>query len=99
MGDGFCIVLIHYSTVQIITHIWEQSLEAWREHHVTRHLLGLMAKQAQLAKKSALEAYWAGSPYSEAELSEFKGKEILLDDLRTSTADDWNAWEETLNES
>ena len=63
-------------------------LEQWRANPVTGMLREALERTTAQAKAAALEAYWSGRPWPEADRLALKRQEMLLEDLFRSSADD-----------
>lgn len=74
-----------------LENLTDDDLISWRSNHVTEIVNECLWKVHNAQKEQCLEAYWAGSPWTEAELLALRRMESMIDDMFGSTADDLRA--------
>jgi hypothetical protein len=70
----------------------DEALEEWREHPVTIEIKDALAEYLDWREKSALGAYWHGSPISEEARLAIRGQMDLWGLMFNSNAADFNQW-------
>lgn len=76
----------------------QEDLEQWRAAPVAQVMRECLARSIGAQKRQAMEAYWAGKPWSEADRLSLRRMELVVEDLFEATADDMNAMMEAIDE-
>lgn len=72
----------------MLEKLTDEELDAWRAQPTTELLRGIVKRSLAVQKDAALQAYWAGTPWTDSELSALRKNEELWDDFFQSSADD-----------
>ena len=76
-----------------MSELTKDSLEAWRAHPVTEHLLGALRDYCKALKKDAQEQWWETGEVDGTYLVHIKAREALVVDLMEASVEDFDVLE------
>ena len=74
----------------------QEALAEWREHPVTRRLLGTLRKLVEANKKELMERGFSQGGFDPDELALVKAQEQLVENFEETNAEEWNDYHEQL---